>query len=85
MVNAIKGVLLTCDTAMKAFIKHIDAERQAQAQQNSFILKDMDDTHLLVREDAMGFVNERLRELQMRHSYSRYEQPVAVNASGADE
>ena len=82
MPHATSGVLLTLDAAMKAFVIHIDQKRQAEEQQASFILmKDMDETHMLVKEDVVEFIREQLREQQAKFSFSRFEPSAADRAA----
>ncbi|QRV93072.1 nucleotide excision repair, TFIIH, subunit [Ceratobasidium sp. AG-Ba] len=46
-MRAFKGVLLTCDPAVKQILLILDK----QPGNGGFIVKDVDDTHVLVRAD----------------------------------
>ena len=71
------GVLVTCDVPIKAFIKKIDDDwRRSGAGRQSFILKDLDETHLLVRPpteefNAVEYIQEKLAKLQENNAYAR--------------
>ena len=68
----VPGVLVTCDVPIKAFIRKIDKDRRPLP---SFILKDLDETHLLVRPpteefDAVEYIEEKLAELHKKNAYA---------------
>jgi TFIIH basal transcription factor complex TTD-A subunit len=54
MVKALKGVLITCDPAVKQILLQLDEEQR-------FIIQDLDDTHLLV---SVGSVERLKNDLQ---------------------
>ena len=54
MVKALKGVLITCDPAVKQILLQLDEEQR-------FIIQDLDDTHLLV---SAGSVERLQADLQ---------------------
>lgn len=54
MVKALKGVLITCDPAVKQILLQLDEEQR-------FIIQDLDDTHLLV---SVGSVERLQNDLQ---------------------
>lgn len=77
MVIATEGVLVTCDGALRQFILHLD-EQRIQSDQPSFVIsRDLDETHLLIKEDAIAFVQEKVEELQASNSFSRSLEPFA--------
>lgn len=81
MVVATEGVLVTCDAAMKAYIMHLDEEQQQDPNKGSFVINaNLDDTHVLVKEDAVPFVQEKIDELQRANTFSR---PSELSATGA--
>ena len=55
MVNVRKGVLITCDPAMKQLLLHLDEKMLLGSK---FILEDLDETHLFISSDAL----ERLKD-----------------------
>lgn len=68
MPEATSGVLLTCDCpAMKQFVLKVDEEKRSSLA-DSFVLRDLDDTHLLLRNDAqiLALIHRRIDELQVR-------------------
>ena len=70
MPNATGGVLLACDgPAIKQFILKLDEDRRAASQAPSFVLRDLDERTLLLRDDEpalVEFVKAKLDELQAR-------------------
>mmetsp|Transcript_14843 Transcript_14843/g.40381 ORF Transcript_14843/g.40381 Transcript_14843/m.40381 type:complete len:102 (+) Transcript_14843:42-347(+) len=78
MPEATSGVLLTCDCpAMKQFVLKVDEEKRSSLA-DSFVLRDLDDTHLLLRNDAqiLALIHRRIDELQDSNSYERVEVDV---------
>jgi hypothetical protein len=68
MVNATAAgnSLLTCDAAIKQFILHIDDELQStQRQPQSFVIKDLDATHILVKTEVVDHIQKKIMELQV--------------------
>jgi len=68
MPEATSGTLLTCDgPAIKQFVLKLDEERRG-SMADSFILRDLDDSHLLIRDDpeVLTFIHKRLDDLQAR-------------------
>jgi len=55
MVNAIRGILLTCDPALKEYLIFLDKELH-------FIMQDLDDNHLLVSASVEKFLTEKMEE-----------------------
>lgn len=54
MPRAIRGTLIEVDPSIKAIIVKIDSER------NDFIVADLDDEHLVIKDDMMGELKLRL-------------------------
>mmetsp|Transcript_12521 Transcript_12521/g.41507 ORF Transcript_12521/g.41507 Transcript_12521/m.41507 type:complete len:100 (+) Transcript_12521:33-332(+) len=75
MPNATGGVLLACDgPAIKQFILKLDEDRRAASQAPSFVLRDLDERTLLLRDDEpalVEFVKAKLDELQSANAYER--------------
>jgi TFIIH basal transcription factor complex TTD-A subunit len=59
MVRALKGVLLTCDPAVKQIILSINENLGPNA---GFIIADLDDQHVLVKGDMVTSIREQLAE-----------------------
>jgi hypothetical protein len=71
MPEATSGVLITCDCpAIKQFVLKLDEERRSSLAE-SFVLRDLDESHLLIRDDAeiVSFIHRRIDELQARASW----------------
>ncbi|CDW54201.1 Putative transcription factor tfiih complex subun it tfb5 [Trichuris trichiura] len=60
MVNVTKGVLVTCDPAMKQFLLHLD---ETIALGFKFILKDLDDTHVFISADSVNTLSQKIDTL----------------------
>ncbi|CAF9917766.1 MAG: hypothetical protein HETSPECPRED_003584 [Heterodermia speciosa] len=56
MPKASKGVLVECDPAIKAIILKIDQEK------NEYIVEDLDDTHLMVKDSKVQALKAKLDE-----------------------
>ncbi|KAK0412810.1 hypothetical protein QR680_006422 [Steinernema hermaphroditum] len=57
MVNVKKAVLVKCDPAMRQLLIHLDEDR---ALGERFVIKDLDDTHVLVDPDIVTELTEKL-------------------------
>ncbi|KAL8835226.1 MAG: hypothetical protein Q9170_003422 [Blastenia crenularia] len=57
MPKAVKGVLIECDPSIKAIILKIDQE------QHDYIVEDLDDQHLVIKESQLPRLKERLEEV----------------------
>jgi len=56
MPRAIRGVLIECDPSIKSIIVKIDSER------NDFIVEDLDDQTLVIKEGMLSVLKMRLDE-----------------------
>ncbi|KAI5860140.1 RNA polymerase 2 general transcription and DNA repair factor tfiih component [Durotheca rogersii] len=72
MVRAIKGTLVECDPSIKSIIVSIDSEN------NDLIIMDLDDSHLVVKDNMVAIMKERL-ELRLRETV-----PYVENDSDSD-
>ena len=87
MSKAYEGVLLTCDAPIRQYILHLDEQQQsgAGAGADSFvILSDLDDGHLLVKEEAVEMIQRKVEELQASNSFSRVPEAAAAAAEKED-
>ena len=60
MVNVMKGVLIECDPAMKQFLLHLDEKLTLGS---SFVLQDLDETHLFVTAEIIEPLQEKIDDL----------------------
>lgn len=60
MVNVMKGVLVTCDAAMKQFLLHLDESLKLGRK---FIIQDLDDTHLFISADILDVLQAKIDDL----------------------
>ena len=56
MPKAMKGVLVQCDPSIKAIILKVDMDR------HDFIIEDLDDQTLVIKESMLGRLKQRLEE-----------------------
>lgn len=75
MPDATSGVLLTCDAAMKQFVLHINEEQRSTRGAPSFVIADLDETHLLVQAEHVQNIQKKVMELQDSNAFSRDEAP----------
>ncbi|BGP42185.1 hypothetical protein JCM10449v2_006190 [Rhodotorula kratochvilovae] len=57
MVKATRGVLVTCDPAVKQILLQLDEE---SGRTKRFLIADLDETHVLIVPDAVERVREEL-------------------------
>ena len=60
------GVLIKCDKTIKIFIKNLN-------QGKDFIIKDLDEYHLVVKENAIQLIQEEVFKMQDRNAYNPIE------------
>lgn len=58
MVKAVRGTLVKCDASIKAMLVDIDSKNN-----NDFIIEDLDEEHLLVKESKIGALKARLNQM----------------------
>lgn len=67
MVNAQRGVLIECDPQMKQFLLHLDETRAIDGQ--SFIIQDLDATHLFVSSDMIDRLKNQIDDLMEKINF----------------
>lgn len=65
MVSAVVGLLVTCDIPVKEFLLWLDEQ-----QTEKFIITDLDETHLFVKESSLPFLQAELNKLYEENQYS---------------
>lgn len=60
------GVLIKCEKTIKIFIKNLN-------QGKDFIIKDLDDYHLLVKETSLSYIQEEVFKMQDENAYTPIE------------
>ena len=80
MVNITKGILITCDPAMKQLILFLQETNEFG---HKFIIQDLDEEHLFIENDRrlLGKIQGKIDELMEKNSFSFVSAPV-VPASG---
>ena len=69
MVNFTKGILITCDPAMKQLILFLQESNEFG---HHFIIEDLDEEHLFIENDhrLLGRIQEKIDELMEKNSFS---------------
>ncbi|SPO45640.1 related to TFB5 - component of general transcription and DNA repair factor TFIIH [Moesziomyces antarcticus] len=62
-MKAYKGMLLTCDAAVKQLILSLD-------ERNRFIIMDLDDTHLLISPERIDWLRSELELELEKNTYT---------------
>lgn len=62
MVLATPGTLLSCDPTIKQFLLLLDKEHK-------FVLRDIDDSHLLIQKAAMDMIMVEIDKLHNENTY----------------
>ncbi|CAI4232324.1 unnamed protein product [Auanema sp. JU1783] len=60
MVNVKKGLLVTCDPAMRQLLIHLDESRTLGSK---FIIKELDDTHLFIDKEIIPILEDKLDQI----------------------
>jgi hypothetical protein len=60
------GVLIKCEKTIKIFIKNLNPGKD-------FIIKDLDDNHLLVKESHINYIQEEVYKMQDKNAYNPLE------------
>lgn len=77
MVNVTKGVIVTCDPAMKQFLLHLDEKMELGTK---FVIQDLDETHLFISVDCVERLKDRIDDLMDKLSV-----PVVVDGGNAGQ
>ncbi|KAG8382352.1 hypothetical protein BUALT_Bualt05G0068400 [Buddleja alternifolia] len=68
MVNAIKGLYISCDIPMAQFIINMNAQLP---QSQKFIIHVLDNTHLFVRSDMAGMIRSSIATFREQNTYEK--------------
>lgn len=60
------AILIKCEKTIKIFIKNLNLGKD-------FIIKDLDDTHLLIKENFLSFIQDEVFKMQDENAYSQFE------------
>jgi hypothetical protein len=66
MPKMIAGVLIKCEKTIKIFILSLERARE-------FLLKDLDEFHLLVRDNYISYIQEEVYRMQDKNAYNPIE------------
>lgn len=67
MVNCMPGVLVACDIPIKQFLLYLEDKQDPGLR---FIIANLDDTHLLVKQDAVALIRRELDKLFEENQYT---------------
>lgn len=67
MLTASKGILVKCDPSIRALILQIDLKRPG------VVLEELDETHLLIKNDTVQFVKDELNRMLAVNVYNPFE------------
>lgn len=68
MPLATPGVLIQCDPSIRALIQQIDSKHPG------IIIEELDDTHLLIKNDQVQNVKNELNKLLSKNIYNPFEE-----------
>lgn len=68
MLTATKGALVQCDPSIKALILEIDSKTPG------IVLEELDDTHLLIKQDQVQIVKNELNKLLSKNIYNPFDE-----------
>uniref|UniRef100_J3M391 General transcription and DNA repair factor IIH subunit TFB5 n=1 Tax=Oryza brachyantha TaxID=4533 RepID=J3M391_ORYBR len=68
MVNAIKGLFISCDVPMAQFIVNLNASMPASEK---FILQTFDPTHMFVQPHVAEMIRSKIAEFRDQNSYEK--------------
>jgi TFIIH basal transcription factor complex TTD-A subunit len=68
MVNAIKGILISCDIPMAQFIVNLN---ESMPNAHKFIVYMLDDTHIYVQPHVGEMLTKRLQEFRDQNTYEK--------------
>ncbi|XP_077235368.1 general transcription and DNA repair factor IIH subunit TFB5-like [Tasmannia lanceolata] len=68
MVNAVKGLFISCDIPMAQFIVNMNAALPASQK---FILHILDSTHMFVQPHVAEMIRSRIAEFRDQNSYEK--------------
>ena len=77
MVNVTKGVIVTCDPAMKQFLLHLDEKMELGVK---FVIQDLDETHLFISVECVERLKDRIDDLMDKLSV-----PVVLDGANAGQ
>lgn len=63
-MKAVKGVLLTCDSAVKQILLSLEKKQP-------FIVQDLDEFHVVIRPDMEGWVRSQLEAELEKNTYNQ--------------
>ncbi|CAM0958492.1 unnamed protein product [Alopecurus aequalis] len=68
MVNAIKGLFISCDVPMAQFIVNLNA---SMAASDRFIVHILDPTHMFIQPTMGEYIKSKIAEFRDQNSYEK--------------
>ncbi|KAI5885626.1 nucleotide excision repair, TFIIH, subunit [Schizophyllum commune H4-8] len=69
-MKAIRGVLLTCDPAVKQILLILNEKYNSSGGGGGFIIEDLDDWHIVIKADEEGRVRRELEAELEKNTYT---------------
>mmetsp|Transcript_54628 Transcript_54628/g.125822 ORF Transcript_54628/g.125822 Transcript_54628/m.125822 type:complete len:95 (-) Transcript_54628:163-447(-) len=86
MCDSYAGLLLTVDVPIKQFILHLDEQQQrSSGSEDSFVVQDLDETTLLVKEESLKLIRAKLDEMQNSNAFVRTEPSIGAASKKGDK
>ncbi|WVR08579.1 hypothetical protein IAU60_005634 [Kwoniella sp. DSM 27419] len=60
------GVLVTCDSAAKQILLHLDSQREGPRK---FLVRDIDETHVMIKREYVEEIKELLQDELEKNTY----------------
>lgn len=68
MPMASKGILVQCDPSIRALILQIDSTSRG------IVLEELDNTHLMIKQDQVQFIKNELNRLLSKNIYDPFDE-----------
>ncbi|WWC65094.1 uncharacterized protein I303_107708 [Kwoniella dejecticola CBS 10117] len=65
-VKITSGVLVTCDSAAKQILLHLDSSRDGPYK---FMIRDVDETHMIIKREYVEEIKELLQDELEKNTY----------------
>ncbi|PVG03961.1 nucleotide excision repair TFIIH subunit [Serendipita vermifera] len=66
-MKAVKGVLITCDAAVKQILLQMNERRR---DEDAFVIEDLDQTHILIKADQEESMRQELEIELEKNTYT---------------
>jgi len=77
-----EAVLLTCDVPTRQYILHVNEEQQKEQRCESFVIRQLDATHLYVKAHCLPLLQRKMEELQNTNTFTRNDAGPGLSSLG---